>query len=153
VRRCARITLEQLHLLVDVPPSSGYARLRRYSHVHMIVIDEAARVPSDLYQAVRPMTAVSKESRIICVSTPNSKQGFFHHCWEREDAWTKIEIPATASRAFRKSFSTKNGERWACRGTVRNTAARSDESDWVGWAAKVWHLTNGTTRGGRQCQA
>jgi hypothetical protein len=41
------------------------------------------------------MTAVSKEGRIICLSTPNGKQGFFYTCWAHGDEWTKIEIPAT----------------------------------------------------------
>lgn len=91
-------TAHELHLTFDrriicLPCSEP--TIRGYSNVHMIVIDEAARVPTDLYQAVRPMTAVSKEGRIICLSTPNGKQGFFWTCWEKEEGWTKIEIPAT----------------------------------------------------------
>src|SRR5262249_30946494 len=33
--------------------------IRGYSHVSLLIIDEAARVPDDLYRAVRPMLAVS----------------------------------------------------------------------------------------------
>jgi hypothetical protein len=78
--------------------------IRGYSNVHMIVIDEAARVTTDLYQAVRPMTAVSQEGRIICLSTPNGKQGFFWNCWENEEGWTKIEIPATRVARISQKF-------------------------------------------------
>jgi hypothetical protein len=43
--------------------------IRGYSHVSLLVIDEAARVPDELYRAVRPMLAVSN-GRLICLSTP-----------------------------------------------------------------------------------
>ena len=43
--------------------------IRGYSHVSLLIIDEAARVPDDLYEAVRPMLAVS-QGRLICLSTP-----------------------------------------------------------------------------------
>src|SRR5262249_843209 len=41
--------------------------IRGYSHVNLLVLDEAARVPDDLYRAVRPMLAVSG-GRLICLS-------------------------------------------------------------------------------------
>src|SRR5947209_3847831 len=44
--------------------------IRGFSKVHMLVIDEAARVPDELYRAVRPMLAVSR-GRMICLSTPH----------------------------------------------------------------------------------
>jgi hypothetical protein len=78
--------------------------IRGFSNVHMIIIDEAARVPTDLYQAVRPMTAVSNEGRIICLSTPFGKRGFFYDCWSRHDEWTKIEIPATQISRISEKF-------------------------------------------------
>jgi len=34
--------------------------IRGYSDISLLVIDEAARVPDDLYRAVRPMLAVSR---------------------------------------------------------------------------------------------
>src|SRR5262245_16713650 len=39
-------------------PCSGDT-IRGYANVNMLVIDEAARVPDELYRAVRPMLAVS----------------------------------------------------------------------------------------------
>src|SRR5215831_4587952 len=68
--------------------------IRGYASVSLLIIDEAARVPDDLYRAVRPMLAVSS-GRLICLSTPFGKRGFFHDCWARGgDDWHRIEVPA-----------------------------------------------------------
>jgi hypothetical protein len=106
-RGFVRQTAHELHMTLDrriISLPCSEPTIRGYSNVHMIVIDEAARVPSELYQAVRPMTAVSKEGRIICLSTPNGKQGFFWKCWANEDAWTKIEVPATRVARISEKF-------------------------------------------------
>jgi len=58
----------------------------------MLVIDEAARVRDDLYRSVRPMLAVSG-GRLICLSTPYGKRGFFHKEWSQGGAdWARIEV-------------------------------------------------------------
>src|SRR5262249_55152941 len=51
----------------------------------LLIIDEAARVPDDLYRAVRPMLAVSA-GRLVCLSTPFGKRGFFWRGWEGMEA-------------------------------------------------------------------
>jgi Terminase large subunit, T4likevirus-type, N-terminal len=69
--------------------------IRGFAHVDLLVIDEAARVPADLYRAVRPMLAVSK-GRLICLSTPHGRRGFFWEAWAKGgNDWHRIEIPAT----------------------------------------------------------
>src|SRR5205823_6016547 len=68
--------------------------IRGYSKVSLLVIDEAARVPDDIYRAVRPMLAVS-DGRLVCLSTPYGKRGFFHDAWANGGAdWARIEVPA-----------------------------------------------------------
>ncbi|HWY85923.1 MAG TPA: terminase family protein, partial [Gemmataceae bacterium] len=70
--------------------------IRGYANVALLVIDEAARVYDDLYRAVRPMLAVSG-GRLIALSTPHGKQGFFYDCWARGgDDWKRIEVNADA---------------------------------------------------------
>ncbi|MQA88710.1 MAG: hypothetical protein GEU90_00545 [Gemmatimonas sp.] len=60
----------------------------------LLVVDEAARVSDDLYQAIRPMLAVS-QGRIVLLSTPFGKRGLFHHEWtEGGPSWSRIMIPA-----------------------------------------------------------
>jgi hypothetical protein len=68
--------------------------VRGYSGIHLIIIDEAARVPPDLYIALFPMVAVSR-GRIIVLSTPNGRHGFFYEAWANGgDDWERIEVPA-----------------------------------------------------------
>ncbi|MDQ3175559.1 MAG: hypothetical protein M3Q91_17935, partial [Acidobacteriota bacterium] len=54
--------------------------IRGFSGVSLLIVDEASRVPDELYQAVRPMLAVSGGD-IVLLSTPFGKRGFFHHEW------------------------------------------------------------------------
>jgi Terminase large subunit, T4likevirus-type, N-terminal len=69
--------------------------VRGYSSVNLLVIDEAARVPDNLYKAVRPMLAVSG-GKLICLSTPRGRQGFFWDAWANGGGdWARIEVPAT----------------------------------------------------------
>jgi hypothetical protein len=69
--------------------------IRGYSGVGILIIDEAARVPEDLFRAVLPMLAVS-DGRLIAMSTPWGKQGFFYEAWTKGgDDWRRIEIPAS----------------------------------------------------------
>jgi hypothetical protein len=52
------LELENLSRVVCLPCRED--TIRGYSDISILVIDEAARVPDDLYRAVRPMLAVSK---------------------------------------------------------------------------------------------
>jgi hypothetical protein len=90
--------------------------IRGFSHVSLLVIDEAARVPDDLYRAVRPMLAVSG-GRLICLSTPYGKRGFFHDAWANGgDDWARIEVAADRIRRISPEFLAQErralGESW-----------------------------------------
>ncbi|MFL5245070.1 MAG: terminase large subunit domain-containing protein [Gemmataceae bacterium] len=68
--------------------------VRSFSGPALILIDEAARVPDDLYRSVRPMLAVS-QGRLICLSTPFGQRGFFYEAWEQGGAsWKRVRITA-----------------------------------------------------------
>jgi hypothetical protein len=67
--------------------------VRGYSGVSLLIIDEAAQVDDDLYYSVRPMLAVS-QGRLILLSTPFGKRGFFFKEWSESEAWKKIKITA-----------------------------------------------------------
>jgi hypothetical protein len=70
------------------------ATVRGYSNVALLVVDEAARVPDPLYQAIRPMLAVSG-GRIVLLSTPFGKRGFFHHEFtEGGPDWQRVRVTA-----------------------------------------------------------
>jgi hypothetical protein len=90
--------------------------IRGCANVSLLVIDEAARVPDDLYRAVRPMLAVSN-GRLICLSTPYGKRGFFYEAWAGGGAdWHRIEVPADRIPRIRPEFLAQErrglGESW-----------------------------------------
>lgn len=69
--------------------------IRSFSAVDLIIEDEASRVKDDLFNAVRPMLAVSNGD-LILMSTPKGKRGhFFHIFTESGPEWAKVKIPAT----------------------------------------------------------
>lgn len=67
--------------------------VRGYSAVSLLIVDEAARVPDDLYQSVRPMLAVSG-GRLIGLSTPWAKAGWFYESWSGSEPWERVRITA-----------------------------------------------------------
>jgi hypothetical protein len=70
------------------------ATIRGFSGVSLLIVDEASRVPDELYQAIRPMLAVSGGD-IILLSTPFGKRGFFHHEWTEGGAdWYRTKVTA-----------------------------------------------------------
>jgi hypothetical protein len=90
--------------------------IRGYANVSMLVIDEAARVPDDLYRAVRPMLAVSG-GRLVCLSTPYGKRGFFWEAWAKGGPdWHRIEVPAGQVPRIKPEFLAEErralGESW-----------------------------------------
>ncbi|MDW8426486.1 MAG: terminase family protein [Meiothermus sp.] len=56
--------------------------IRGYS-AHLVVLDEAAWIPDELYQAARPMLAVTG-GRLIAISTPYGMRGWFYRAWAEE---------------------------------------------------------------------
>jgi hypothetical protein len=92
------------------------ATVRAFSGVALLIIDEAARVPDDLYRAVRPMLAVSR-GRLICLSTPFGKRGFFHAEWTATaGSWKRVRIPwqdcPRISPEFIEQETLSMGEQW-----------------------------------------
>ncbi len=90
--------------------------IRGFSGPTLLIVDEAARVPDELYYgAVRPMLAVS-QGRIILLSTPFGKRGFFFKEWSEGPAWRKVRIPADQcpriSKDFLKQERREIGEWW-----------------------------------------
>ncbi len=78
--------------ILALPGKEG--TIRGFSAVRLLIIDEASRVPDALYQAVRPMLAVSG-GRIVLLSSPFGKRGFFHHEWTAGGPeWERVAVSA-----------------------------------------------------------
>jgi len=91
------------------------ATIRGYSGVRLLVIDEAARVPDDLYLAVRPMLAVSR-GRLIALSSAWAKQGWFYESWTTGEGWERVKITADQCPRISPEFLADElreiGRRW-----------------------------------------
>jgi hypothetical protein len=79
--------------------------IRGFSRPGLILIDEAARVPDEMYAAVSPMLATC-DGPMWLMSTPAGKRGYFYEAWSgaKGAAWTRISVKAPdcprISRAF-----------------------------------------------------
>lgn len=60
--------------------------VRGYADPAMIVMDEAARIPGDLFLALQPMLAVSG-GQVIALSTPFGTRGWFYDEWHLEQGY------------------------------------------------------------------
>jgi len=67
---------------------SGYG-IRGYT-INLLIADEAAFIPEDVWIAVIPMLAITK-GNIILLSTPFGKGGYFHDCFD-DTHFTKFHI-------------------------------------------------------------
>ena len=115
VRQTAQeLTFENHSRIVSLPCKEE--TIRGYANVGLLIIDEASRVPDDLYKAVRPMLAVSRGS-LICMSTPYGKRGFFYEAWANGgDDWHRFEIPAEKVPRIQPAFLAQErrclGDSW-----------------------------------------
>jgi hypothetical protein len=89
--------------------------VRGFSAVRLLVIDEAARVEESLYAAVRPMLAVSG-GRLVALSTPNGRAGWFYDSWRGTTNWQRVQITAEQCpripREFLEAEKRDIGARW-----------------------------------------
>jgi phage FluMu gp28-like protein len=77
--------------------------VRGYAGAALIIIDEAARVEDDLLQAVRPMLATS-QGRLIALTTPAGKRGWFYEAWIGDNNWHRVKVPATECPRITQQF-------------------------------------------------
>ena len=79
-------------------------KIRGFSAVSLLLIDEAAQVEEATYLALRPMLAVSNGD-LWLMSTPYGKQGFFYNRWEHGGPeWLRIGVKATECPRISKEF-------------------------------------------------
>jgi Helicase len=79
-------------------------KIRGFSAVSLLLIDEAAQVEEAMYLALRPMLAVSNGD-LWLMSTPYGKRGFFYDRWERGGpGWLRIGVKATECPRISKDF-------------------------------------------------
>jgi len=85
------LELENGSRIVALPGNE--ATICGYSGVALLIVDEASRVPDTLYASVRPMLAVSG-GRLLALSTPFGKRGWWFTAWEEGEHWQRTKITA-----------------------------------------------------------
>lgn len=112
-RTATTLELDNGSRIVSLPENEE--AIRGFSSVRLLVIDEAARVADALYFTVRPMLAVSR-GRLIALSTPFGKRGWFHEEWSGHKEWQRFSLRADQctriSRDFLEMERLSLGERW-----------------------------------------
>ncbi len=86
-----RLELKNGSRIVSLPGTEG--TVRGFSGADLIVFDEAARVPDDLYHTVRPMLAVSS-GHLIAISTPWGRRGWWAEAWHSNEDWRRFHVTA-----------------------------------------------------------
>jgi hypothetical protein len=77
--------------------------IRGIAAVHLIVIDEAARIDDALIAAVFPFLATTNGS-LICLTTPKGRRGFFFEQWTGTEQWTRTKITVDECPRISKAF-------------------------------------------------
>jgi len=85
--------------------------IRGFSAPTLVVEDEAAFVSDALYNAIRPMLAVSKNARLILMSTPHGRRGHFFEAWTNgSTSWERESITADDVPRISKEFLDQERE-------------------------------------------
>jgi hypothetical protein len=110
-----RLTLELGNgsRIVSLPGKES--TVRGFSGVTLLVVDEAARVPDELYYSVRPMLAVSN-GRLVALSTPFGTRGWWYEAWRSSEPWERYTITAEQCPRISPEFLAEErrtlGEWW-----------------------------------------
>jgi hypothetical protein len=142
-----RLELANGSRVISLPGTE--ATVRGFSGVDLLVIDEASRVEDALYHAVTPMLATSN-GRLIALSTPYGKRGWWSDAWHSPEPWYRVEVPATMcpriSPHFLEDAKRSMGDWWfdqefMCQFMDAETQAfSSDDIDAAFTEVQTWEL-------------
>jgi hypothetical protein len=77
--------------------------IRGIAGAALIVIDEASRVEDELLAAVRPMLATTN-GRLVALTTPAGRRGWFFQSWHGDSDWQRIRVAASNCPRISKEF-------------------------------------------------
>jgi hypothetical protein len=104
-----RMALENGSRVISLPGTEK--TVRGYSAPSLVIVDEASRVDDELITAVSPMLATVKHGRLIAVSTPAGKRGFFYEKWmDGGPAWHRITVRADQCPRISAEFLAEQRE-------------------------------------------
>jgi len=77
--------------------------------IHLLIVDEAAFVQPEVFQAITPMMAVTG-GKIILLSTPFGREGYFYDCFN-DDSFSSFHISAEDCPRHSKEFLEREKKR------------------------------------------
>ena len=108
-----RLELKNGSRIISLPGKE--MTVRGYSGVQLLAVDEAARVPDELYYSIRPMLAVSG-GRLMGLSTPFGTRGWWYDSWKSSESWERYKVPAANCPRIASEFLEEErrvlGEWW-----------------------------------------
>lgn len=110
-----KLVLSNKSRIISLPGS--HETIRGYSAPDLIIVDEAAMVDDSLFVGVSPMLATSRGGRILLISTPFGRRGFFHDQYESGvGPWTRVVVKANQCPRISADFLEEQrqllGDRW-----------------------------------------
>lgn len=96
-----KITLRNGSVIWCLPTGMSGAGIRGYT-VDLLIADEAAFIPQDVWAAITPMLAVTKGIKIL-LSTPHGKEGYFFDCFN-DPSFTSFHISSEECGRVSKEF-------------------------------------------------
>jgi len=89
-----RLELENGSRILALPGRE--ATIRGLTAPSLVVVDEASRVDDELMVALTPMMATVPDARLLALSTPAGRRGWWWRAWQDGgDDWARVEIRAT----------------------------------------------------------
>jgi hypothetical protein len=77
--------------------------IRGVGGVALVVIDEASRVEDGLLAGVTPMLATTG-GRLVALTTPAGRRGWFYEQWHADSDWLRIRVAASDCPRISKEF-------------------------------------------------
>jgi hypothetical protein len=98
-----RLELANGSRIISLPGSEG--TIRGFAAPALVAVDEASRVEDELLTAVTPMLATSAQGRLLALSTPAGKRGWWFRAWdEGGDLWERVQVRAADIPRIPASF-------------------------------------------------
>jgi len=102
------IKLSNGSVIHSLPTGLAGTGIRGYT-INMLLADEAAFIPDDVWQAVTPMLATTR-GQIILLSTPHGREGYFYRC-SQDESFAQFRLSSEECERTDKDFLAKEKER------------------------------------------
>ena len=104
----SKIQLKNGSVIMCLPTGVSGLGIRGYT-IDLLIADEAAFIPEEVWTAITPMLSVTRGD-IILLSTPHGKEGFYYDCFQNE-AYSSFHISSEECGRIDEKFLKREKER------------------------------------------